>query len=81
MSYLNQLLPFVLFVGILMLALIVEEAWPYCRPTMRKLSRMGKDLQFAIVSRYLALRMWITATLAPRIKSLRTSRHFRLRHR
>lgn len=81
MSYLNQLLPFVIFVGILMLALIVEEALPYCRPTMRKLSRMGKDLQFAVVSRYLALRMWITVTLAPRVKSLRASRHFRLRHR
>lgn len=81
MSYQNQLLPFLGFVVILMLALLVEAALPACRPYIGKLSRIWKQVRFAVVSRYLAMRMWITLTLAPRLKALRTSLTFSLRHR
>lgn len=81
MSNLNQLLPFIGFVVILMMAILVEAALPACRPYVGKLSRLWKQVRFAVVSRYLAVRMWITLTLAPRLKSLRTSLTFSLRHR
>lgn len=81
MSYLNQLLTFFGFVVILMIALLLEAALPACRPYTGRLFRTWKQLRFAVVSRYLAIRMWITLTLAPRLKSLRASLYFSLRHR